>query len=59
MKKEHVILVFLLLFVLSLIHIIYLYKGPIKNLKKEATQLNADIESLKKEGKVTAEKMAE
>jgi len=31
MKKEHVIIVFLLLFVLSLIHIIYLYRGPISH----------------------------
>ena len=59
MKKEHAIIVLLLLFVLSLIHIIYLYRGPIKALKKEAIQLSADIDSLRKEGKVTSERTEE
>ena len=59
MKSVHWTIVLLLLLLGSFFWIYSLYKRPIKSLKEETIQLKADLEALKKEGKITAEKMGE
>jgi hypothetical protein len=59
MKSAHWVIVLLGLLLGSLYWIYSLYERPIKSLKEETIQLKADFEALKKEGKITAEKMGE
>jgi chromosome segregation ATPase len=59
MKSAHWIIFLLILLLTSFFWIYSLYKRPIKSLKEETIQLKADLEALKKEGKITAEKMGE
>ena len=52
MKSAHWIIFLLILLGLSFFWIYSLYKRPIKSLKEETIQLKADIESVKKAGKI-------
>ena len=58
MNKIHFLFVFIFLFVASFAFNLH-FRGQIKSLKEEILQLSTDIESLKKVGKITAEKMGE